>query len=72
MADQVKHPDHYKAYPMEVIDIIRHILGPEGFKAYCVGNEIKYRLRAGLKEGNDAEQDINKALQYYKFRTDGG
>jgi len=52
VADQVKHPDHYKAY--------------------CVGNEIKYRLRAGLKDGNGAEQDIKKALQYYKFRTDGG
>ncbi len=66
---QVEHPAHYTAYPVEVIDMIRIILGPEGFKAYCLGNEIKYRMRAGLKV--DAVEDIEKALQYKKFREQG-
>lgn len=63
----VQHPQHYKQYPVEVIDIIRHVLGPEGFTAYCIGNELKYRLRAGYK--GDAAQDIAKAMKYYEFRT---
>ena len=40
MSDNVKHPDHYKEYPKETIDIIRFVLGEEGFKAYCIGNEL--------------------------------
>ena len=65
--DQVNHPSHYTAYPVEVIDMIRKVLGPEGFKAYCLGNEIKYRMRAGLK-GDNADQDIAKAMKYKEFR----
>lgn len=64
--DAVHHPPHYKQYPVEVIDIIRHTLGPEGFRAYCIGNELKYRLRAGDK--GDAAQDIAKAMKYREFR----
>jgi hypothetical protein len=66
--DPVNHPAHYKAYPVEVIDIIRHVLGDEGFRAYCIGNELKYRLRAGDK--GDAAQDIAKAMKYREFRED--
>jgi len=62
----VSHPDHYNHYPIEVIEIIKKILGSEGFKAYCFGNEIKYRMRAGFK--NDQSEDIAKAMMYKKFR----
>ena len=64
--DPVERPAHYQRFGMEVIDIIRHALGPEGFRAYCIGNELKYRLRAGDK-GN-AAQDIAKAMKYREFR----
>lgn len=64
--DMVKHPPHYTAYPVEVIEMIKAVLGPEGFKAYCFGNEIKYRMRAGLK--NAAHEDLAKAMTYKKFR----
>lgn len=67
----VEHPAHYTAYPLEVIDIIRRTLGDDGFRAYCFGNEIKYRMRAGLK-GANVEEDIAKAMMYKKFRTEGG
>lgn len=67
MSDNVKHPSHYTAYPVEVIDMIRAVLGDEGFKAYCLGNEVKYRMRAGLK-GDNAAEDIAKAMQYKEFR----
>ena len=65
-SDPVNHPPHYKQFGMEVIDIIRHVLGPEGFRAYCIGNELKYRLRAGDK--GDAAQDLAKAMKYREFR----
>ena len=64
--DPVNHPQHYLQFGVEVIDIIRHVLGPEGFRAYCIGNELKYRLRAGDK--GDAAQDIAKAQKYREFR----
>lgn len=64
--DMVNHPSHYTAYPVEVIDMIRAVLGPDGFEAYCLGNEIKYRMRAGLK--GDPGQDLAKAMKYKEFR----
>ena len=63
----VAHPSHYTAFPVEVIEIIKAALGPDGFTAYCFGNEIKYRMRAGLK-GDNAQEDIAKALTYKSFR----
>ena len=66
--DNVSHPSHYTAFPVEVIEIIKAALGPEGFRAYCFGNEIKYRMRAGLK-GDNAAEDIAKAMTYKKFRA---
>lgn len=64
--ETVNHPAHYTAYPVEVIDMVRLILGEEGFQAYCLGNEIKYRMRAGLK--GDAAEDLAKAMKYKEFR----
>lgn len=64
--DPVQRPAHYQQFGMEVIDIIKHVLGPDGFRAYCIGNELKYRLRAGDK--GDASQDLAKAMKYREFR----
>ena len=70
--DVVRHPSHYTAYPVEVIDIIRMVLDAcpdiSGFEAYCLGNEIKYRMRAGLKGDGKGNEDLAKALQYKRFR----
>jgi len=68
MVDNVKHPQHYREYPKEIIDVIKFILGEEGFIAYCMGNEIKYRMRAGFK--NDVKEDMDKAFMYKKFRDE--
>lgn len=66
--DPVDRPAHYQQFGVEVIDIIRHVLGPEGFRAYCIGNELKYRLRAGDK--GDVGQDFAKAMKYREFREE--
>jgi len=46
--------------------ILNSIDGLTPFQYYCLGNEIKYRMRAGLKD--DVMQDIGKAMQYMEFR----
>ena len=66
MHDPVNNPKHYEIAPgVQSLDIIRKSLTPEQFKGYCLGNILKYRLRAGHKD--DLQQDIAKANTYAKF-----
>lgn len=52
-------PDYYKANGIETIDII------EAFDLnFNLGNVIKYVLRAGKKQGEEKEKDLNKACFY--------
>ena len=55
--DPVNHPEHYTSHPsgVEVIQITEHL-------NFCLGNAIKYILRADLK-GN-RKQDLEKAVWY--------
>ena len=69
MSDNVNHPSHYTDLPgLEVIDIIRSSLGNEAFIGYCLGNVIKYRMRAGKK--GDAAECLAKADQYAKWANE--
>jgi hypothetical protein len=56
------NPDHYKQGDIECIDAIRAALGPDGFKAYCKGQVIKYLWRAEHK--GSPTQDYCKAEWY--------
>ena len=60
--DMINHPPHYNQGDIEAIDAIKSALGPEGFKAYCRGNALKYLWRSEYK-GN-SEADLNKANWY--------
>lgn len=63
--DNVNSPKHYKMEcGIEVIDLIRKVLGEEGFIAYCLGNILKYLLRAENKNG---KEDYKKASKYLEF-----
>lgn len=70
MNDNVNHPAHYKTHieGLEVISIIYAILGPEGFKAYCRGNALKYLSRADDK-GSTVE-DLKKAAKYIAWEIE--
>ena len=59
MTDNVNHPQHYESQRivLEPIDLC------ECFD-FCIGNALKYLLRAGHKEGNPEEQDLAKARWY--------
>lgn len=71
MEDNVNHPPHYTWLKdkcgIEVIDITRYM-------DFCLGNAIKYILRAGLKQEasmSDKEkeiEDLKKAIWYINDR----
>lgn len=65
-SDNVNHPEHYQG-KRECIDIMRVMFGDEAVKGFCKCNAFKYRFRAGKKEGNSAEQDIQKAVWYEEY-----
>lgn len=59
--ETVNHPPHYggEDNPYETIKVIEAMgIGYE----FCVGNAVKYLMRAGLK--NDAHEDLEKAAWY--------
>lgn len=56
--DAVNHPSHYTQYPVEVIELTRHM-------SFCRGNAVKYVARAGFKGGKEQElEDMKKARWY--------
>lgn len=58
--DAVNHPSHYTQYPVEVIELTRHM-------SFDRGNAVKYIARAGFKGGPEKElEDIDKAIWYLK------
>jgi hypothetical protein len=67
--DMVNHPPHYQQLAVEVKDIIKMVLEKANlspYESYCLGNELKYRLRAGDK--GDAMEDLGKAQFYRRER----
>ena len=65
LSDSVDSPSHYADRPVEVIEIIRSTLTKEQFEGFCLGNLLKYNMRAGLK-GN-AQEDYKKGEKYYNW-----
>lgn len=63
---KVNHPSHYQG-KNECIDVMIAMFGVEAVKGFCKCNAYKYRFRAGQKEGNSAEQDIEKAEWYETY-----
>ena len=70
MKEKVNHPDHYNSGKYEVMDVIDDAGFTEGF---CLGNALKYILRAKHKE--NYIEDIKKAQWYLEYiiqRNDDG
>lgn len=62
-SDQVKNPKHYQLIEgVESIEIIARSMTKEQWKGFCLGNMLKYRIRAGKKDA--LQQDIEKANFY--------
>lgn len=69
--DGVKQPSHYQLFEgVEAIEVIARSMTQEMFKGYCLGNILKYRLRAGKKSELAAlEKDMAKATFYLELYT---
>uniref|UniRef100_A0AAU8EBN1 Nucleotide kinase n=2 Tax=unclassified bacterial viruses TaxID=12333 RepID=A0AAU8EBN1_9VIRU len=67
--DGVKQPSHYQLFGgVEAIEVIARSMTQEMFKGYCLGNILKYRLRAGKKsELATLEKDMAKATFYLEL-----
>ena len=62
--NMVTKPKHYEFFDgVEAITIIARSMTEKQFAGYCMGNALKYRLRAGKKF--NTEEDLKKA-DYYK------
>ena len=69
MNDDIHSPAHYEIAPgIEAWDVIAATLTEEELRGFCLGNILKYRLRAGMK-GNP-ESDLAKA-QWYRDQMEG-
>lgn len=64
--EYVNHPQHYNNYPLETIEMIERIYGPEKTALWCEITALKYRLRMGNKPNEDVTKDINKEQWYLK------
>lgn len=64
-SDNVNHPSHYTAYPVEVIQVTERL-------PFCVGNAVKYLSRAGLKGGPEKEREDEKKALWYLDRAASG
>ena len=63
--DNVNNPNHYKLNcGVESIEIIKRVLGTKGFVAFCLGNILKYLIRAEKKNG---KEDYKKAAKYLEL-----
>lgn len=61
--DTIKNPPHYELEglePYQSIDVIKSVLKTQ-FKAFCIGNALKYLIRAEKKNGLE---DYKKAKVY--------
>lgn len=65
--DNVNSPNHYQLNcGIESIEIIKRVLGQKGFVAFCLGNVLKYLIRAEKKNG---KEDYKKAAKYLEWVT---
>lgn len=64
-ADDAINPAHYKSGGVECIDAMVWAFGKQAVIAFCRCNEFKYRWRAGQKNGEPKERDLDKAQWYH-------
>lgn len=67
--DGVRAPSHYQVFDgLESIEVIARSMTVSEFRGFCMGNVLKYRLRAGKKsELATMEKDLSKAAFYQEL-----
>jgi len=64
---EIDHPKHYNSHPsgIECIDVAETL-------NFCLGNALKYLMRAGLKDSSTRKTDLEKAKWYIQRNTKNG
>ena len=57
--------DHYKTMGIQPWDVMEAVLTPEEFRGFLKGNIIKYAMRNGRKDSDDAGK-----ARHYKQKLD--
>lgn len=63
--DVIIRPSHYDMMGSNTIEILAAALTLDEWRGFCLGNTLKYRIRAGKKD--DLQQDIDKANNYERL-----
>ena len=61
----VINPNHYDMMGANTIEILAAAMTEAEWRGFCLGNTLKYRIRAGKKD--DLQQDIDKANNYERL-----
>ena len=69
MKNSTTSPLHYKSGKIEVITILRKKMTAEQFKGFCIGNVLKYVMRAEYKKWRRRLQEGNSI---FKMVNTGG
>ena len=67
--DKVNHPSHYQKDGKECIDVMLEVYGIQAVIHFCECNAFKYRWRAGMKQGESTNDDLNKAEWYRNYKN---
>ena len=62
--DNINNANHYQICGFNSIEIIKRVLGLKGFVAFCLGNILKYLIRA---EKKNKTEDYKKAAKYLEW-----
>ena len=63
--DVIIRPSHYEMMGENTIEILAAAMTKREWRGFCLGNALKYRIRAGKKD--DLQQDIDKANNYERL-----
>lgn len=69
--DNINNAKHYQICGFNSIKIIEKILGKEGFVAFCLGNVLKYLIRAEKKNKLENYKKAAKYLEWIIERDNG-
>lgn len=64
-SNAVINPNHYDMMGANTIEILAAAMTKKEWRGFCLGNTLKYRIRAGKKD--DLKQDIDKANNYERL-----
>ena len=64
--------EHYQKASFQPIEYLQRLLSPEEFQAFCLGNEIKYMMRADFKGQRDSDLYKAKVYNYWRLLSING